>query len=156
MIKKLHPDLGTPIEEPPYPVSDNDFKKLVVVLRLVVPYTGIILTTRESETLRNELFLHGVSQISAGSRTTPGSYQENKDWNHQLEQFSLHDLRLVDKIITDIAANGYIPSFCTACFRLGRTGKNFMDLAKPGKIQEFCPSNAMMTFKKYLMDYGTE
>jgi 2-iminoacetate synthase len=88
LIKKLHPDLGTPIEEPPYPVSDNDFKKLVVVLRLVVPYTGIILITRESETLRNELFLHGVSQISAGSRTTPGVIKRIRigiiNWNNFL------------------------------------------------------------------------
>jgi len=155
-IPRLNPALGTPIKERPYPVSDINFKKLVAVLRLAVPYTGMILTTRESEEMRSELFSHGVSQISAGSRTTPGGYQENKDRDHQLEQFSLHDLRPIDEIITEIAGNGYIPSFCTACYRLGRTGKDFMDLAKPGKIQEFCRPNAMMTFKEYLMDYGTD
>lgn len=155
-VPRLNPALGTPIQEPPYPVSDEDFKKLVAVLRLAVPYTGIILTTRESEEMRNELFLHGVSQISAGSRTTPGGYDENKERRHDLEQFSLHDLRPIDDIIIEIARNGYIPSFCTACYRLGRTGQDFMDLAKPGKIQEFCKPNAMMTFKEYLVDYGTE
>lgn len=155
-VPRLNPALGTPIQRPPYPVSDNDFRKLVAVIRLAVPYTGMILTTRESEKMRNELFSHGVSQISAGSRTTPGGYQENEERKHDLEQFSLHDLRPIDEIITEIASNGYIPSFCTACYRLGRTGKDFMDLAKPGKIQEFCRPNAMMTFKEYLVDYGTK
>ncbi|MFW5991708.1 MAG: [FeFe] hydrogenase H-cluster radical SAM maturase HydG [Halanaerobiaceae bacterium] len=155
-VPRLNPALGTPVQEPPYPVNDEDFKKLVAVLRLAVPYTGMILTTRESEEMRNELFLHGVSQISAGSRTTPGGYEQNKEREHELEQFSLHDVRPIDEIITGIARKGYIPSFCTACYRLGRTGKDFMDLAKPGKIQEFCRPNAMMTFKEYLVDYGTE
>lgn len=155
-VPRWNPALGTPMRKQPYPVSDNDFRKLVAVIRLAVPYTGMILTTRESEEMRNELFLHGVSQISAGSRTTPGGYQENRERTHELEQFSLHDTRPIDDIITEIANNGYIPSFCTACYRLGRTGKDFMDLAKPGKIQQFCKPNAMMTFKEYLMDYGTE
>jgi len=155
-VPRLNPALGAPIQFPPYPVSDDDFKKLVAVLRLAVPYTGIILTTRESEEMRNKLFLHGVSQISAGSRTTPGGYDEDKERRQELEQFSLHDLRPIDEIITEIARMGYIPSFCTSCYRLGRTGKDFMDLAKPGKIQEFCRPNALMTFMEYLVDYGTE
>lgn len=155
-VPRFNPALGAPIEEAPAPVSDEDFKKLVAVLRLAVPYTGMILTTRESEAMRNELFLHGVSQISAGSRTTPGGYQEKKERQHDLEQFSLHDVRPIDDVITEIARNGYIPSFCTACYRLGRTGQDFMDLAKPGKIQEFCRPNAVMTFKEYLVDYGSE
>ena len=155
-VPRLNPATGTPLEEVPYPVSDADFRKLVAVLRLAVPYTGMILSTRESTEMRNELFEHGVSQISAGSRTTPGGY-DKKDKNKKvLAQFSLHDLRPIDEIISGIAKEGYIPSFCTACYRLGRTGKDFMDLAKPGKIQEFCRPNAMLTFKEYLKDYGTE
>ncbi len=155
-VPRLNPALGTPLDEVPYAVSDEDFKKLVAVLRLAIPYTGMILSTRESTEMRNELFEHGVSQISAGSRTTPGGYDKKEKNKEELAQFSLHDLRPIDEIITSIAKDGYIPSFCTACYRLGRTGKDFMDLAKPGKIQEFCRPNAMLTFKEYLKDYGSE
>lgn len=155
-VPRLNPALGTPLDEVPYPVSDENFRKLVAVLRLAVPYTGMILSTRESTEMRNELFEHGVSQISAGSRTTPGGYDKKEENKEELAQFSLHDLRPIDEIITGIAKDGYIPSFCTACYRLGRTGKDFMDLAKPGKIQEFCKPNAMLTFKEYLEDYGTD
>ncbi|ACL70679.1 [FeFe] hydrogenase H-cluster radical SAM maturase HydG [Halothermothrix orenii] len=154
-VPRLNPALGAPVQEPPYPVSDEDFRKLVAILRLAVPYTGIILSTRESIDMRNELFLHGVSQISAGSRTTPGGYREAREREHDLEQFSLHDIRPMDEIIAEISKQGYIPSFCTACYRLGRTGQDFMDLAKPGKIQEFCKPNAMFTFKEYLVDYAS-
>ncbi len=155
-VPRLNPALGSPLDEVPYPVSDEDFRKLVAVLRLAVPYTGMILSTRETTEMRNELFEHGVSQISAGSRTTPGGYDKKEKNKEELAQFSLHDLRPIDEIITGIAKDGYIPSFCTACYRLGRTGKDFMDLAKPGKIQEFCKPNAMLTFKEYLEDYGTD
>ena len=157
-VPRLNPALGAPIDNPPHPVSDEDFRKIVAVLRLAVPYTGIILTTRESVEIRNELFLHGVSQISAGSRTTPGGYEEKneREQEHDLEQFSLHDVRSMDKIIKEISGQGYIPSFCTACYRLGRTGQDFMDLAKPGKIQKFCKPNAMMTFKEYLRDFADQ
>ncbi|MFW6381599.1 MAG: [FeFe] hydrogenase H-cluster radical SAM maturase HydG [Bacillota bacterium] len=154
-IPRLNPALGAPIKEPPYPVSDEDFRKLVAILRLSVPYTGMILTTRESVEMRNELFIHGVSQISAGSRTTPGGYKDKEEREHGLEQFSLHDVRPMEDVIAEIARHDYIPSFCTACYRLGRTGQDFMDLAKPGKIQRFCKPNAMMTFKEYLVDYAT-
>ncbi|MCC3144556.1 [FeFe] hydrogenase H-cluster radical SAM maturase HydG [Halanaerobium sp. Z-7514] len=155
-VPRLNPASGSPLTEVPYPLSDADFRKLVAVLRLAVPYTGMILSTRESTKMRNELFAHGVSQISAGSRTTPGGYEKKAKNKEELAQFSLHDLRPIDEIISGIAKDGYIPSFCTACYRLGRTGKDFMDLAKPGKIQEFCRPNAMLTFKEYLEDYGTE
>jgi 2-iminoacetate synthase len=155
-VPRLNPAMGTPLDEVPYPVSDADFRKLVAVLRLAVPYAGMILSTRESTEMRNELFEHGVSQISAGSRTTPGGYEKKEKNKEELAQFSLHDLRPIDEIISGIAKDGYIPSFCTACYRLGRTGKDFMDLAKPGKIQEFCRPNAMLTFKEYLKDYGTK
>lgn len=155
-IPRINPALGAPISQPPNPVSDKDFRKLTAVLRLAVPYTGLILTTRESVKLRNELFLHGVSQISAGSRTTPGGYKNNENREQKREQFSLHDTRPLQEIIIEIARQNYIPSFCTACYRLGRTGQDFMDLAKPGKIQKFCQPNAMMTFQEYLMDYGSK
>ena len=154
-VPRLNPALGTPLAAPPAPVSDHDFKKLVAILRLAVPSTGIILTTRESAEIRNELFLHGVSQISAGSRTTPGGYKDQEQTG-DLAQFSLDDIRPIDEIIIEIARNGYIPSFCTACYRLGRTGQDFMELAKPGLIQQFCNPNAMLTFQEYLVDYGTK
>ena len=140
---------------PPRPVSDRDFKKLVAILRLAVPYTGIILTTRESPELRNEVFNLGVSQISAGSRTNPGGYENDSSDRFQSAQFNLGDTRTLDEVIRDIAAMGHIPSFCTACYRLGRTGKDFMDLAKPGLIQKFCRTNAILTSKEYLLDFAS-
>jgi len=136
------------------PVSDHDFKKLVAILRMAVPYTGIILTTRENAELRPEIFNYGVSQISAGSRTNPGGYSDTTSDRFRAAQFNLGDTRTLDEVIYDISQHGHIPSFCTACYRLGRTGKDFMDLAKPGLIQRFCQTNALFTFKEYLMDYA--
>ena len=153
-VPRLNPALGVPLAEAPYRVSDSQFRKLVAVLRLAVPYTGLILTTRESTAMRNELFLHGVSQISAGSRTTPGGYQEEAR-EQELEQFSLHDTRPMSEIIKEVATQNYLPSFCTACYRLGRTGEDFMELAKPGQIQKYCRPNAMLTFKEYLVNYSS-
>lgn len=154
-IPRLEPALNTPIaSHPPYKVSDNDFKKLVAILRLAVPYTGLILSTRESKKMRNELFGLGISQISAGSRTTPGGYRSAKQGHPKTEQFSLHDDRSLLEVIKDIAKMGYAPSFCTACYRLGRTGKDFMDLAKPGLIHKYCLPNSLLTFEEYLIDYG--
>lgn len=140
--------------KPPHPVSDHDFKKLVAIIRMAVPYTGIILTTRESAALRSEVFALGVSQISAGSRTNPGGYQENTSDAFRAAQFNLGDTRTLDEVILDITEKGQIPSFCTACYRLGRTGKDFMDLAKPGLIQKFCQTNAIFSFREYLLDYA--
>lgn len=135
----------------PYPVSDNEFKKIVAILRLAVPYTGIILTTRENKELRNELFNLGVSQISAASRTNPGGYARQKKTS---SQFSLEDNRSLREVIEDVIKKGFLPSFCTACYRRGRTGVNFMSLAKPGEIKDFCLPNCLLTFKEYLLDYG--
>lgn len=155
-IPRLEPAMNAPAAiAPPYPVSDRDFKKLVAVIRLAVPYTGMILTTRETAAMRSEVFDHGVSQISAGSRTNPGGYQEDTSDNFRAAQFNLGDTRTLDEVIYDIVTKGHIPSFCTACYRLGRTGRDFMDLAKPGLIQKFCRTNALMTFKEYLMDYAS-
>ena len=155
-IPRLQPALNAPAAiTPPHPVSDHDFKKLVAILRLAVPYTGIILTTRETPTLRNEIFDLGVSQISAGSRTNPGGYEHDSSERFRAAQFNLGDTRTLDEVIHDISRMGHIPSFCTACYRLGRTGQDFMDLAKPGLIQRYCRTNAIMTFKEYLLDYAS-
>jgi len=155
-IPRLEPAFNAPAAiKPPRPVSDHDFKKLVAIIRLAVPYTGMILTTRETAAMRAEVFALGVSQISAGSRTNPGGYQEDSSEAFRAAQFNLGDTRTLDEVILDITEKGHIPSFCTACYRLGRTGKDFMDLAKPGLIQKFCQTNALFSFKEYLLDYAT-
>ncbi len=155
-VPRLEPAFNAPAAiRPPHPVSDHDFKKLVAILRMAVPYTGMILSTRESSALRSEIFALGISQISAGSRTNPGGYQEGSSDAFRASQFNLGDTRTLDEVIMDITERGHIPSFCTACYRLGRTGKDFMDLAKPGLIQKFCQSNALFSHKEYLLDYAT-
>jgi 2-iminoacetate synthase len=136
---------------PPCPVSDTDLKKIIAVLRLAVPYTGIILSTRENAALRNELIYLGVSQISAGSKTLPGSYSGDKKGQGQ---FSISDERSLSEVIEDMTTRGFIPSFCTSCYRTGRTGEDFMELAKPGEIKNFCQPNALLTFEEYLLDYN--
>jgi 2-iminoacetate synthase len=155
-VPRLEPAFNAPAAiKPPHPVSDHDFKKLVAILRMAVPYTGMILSTRETAALRSEVFALGISQISAGSRTNPGGYQEETSEAFRAAQFNLGDTRTLDEVILDITERGHIPSFCTACYRLGRTGKDFMDLAKPGLIQKFCQSNALFSFKEYLLDYAS-
>jgi 2-iminoacetate synthase len=155
-VPRLEPAVGSAMAaEPPHPVSDLDFKKLVAILRLAVPYTGIILSTRESAEVRRDAFALGVSQISAGSRTSPGGYDAGSDVAES-EQFSLGDHRPLDEVIRDVAALGFVPSFCTACYRLGRTGADFMDLARPGDIKEHCGPNALATFQEYLENYASE
>ncbi|MDO8683531.1 MAG: [FeFe] hydrogenase H-cluster radical SAM maturase HydG [Armatimonadota bacterium] len=152
-VPRLEPACGSDIaSHPPKPVSDDDFRKIVAILRLAVPYTGIIMSTRETAKLRRETFALGVSQISAGSRTNPGGYVEDEEFDSS--QFSLGDHRHLDEVIRDVARMGYIPSFCTGCYRLGRTGKDFMDLAKPGDIKAHCAPNAISTFEEYLLDYA--
>lgn len=154
-VPRLEPATGSDIAaQPPFPVSDIDFRKIVAILRLAVPYTGIIMSTRETPNIRRETFALGVSQISAGSRTNPGGYVEAEQAD--MSQFSLGDHRPLDEVIRDVASLGYIPSFCTACYRLGRTGMDFMDLAKPGLIKRHCDVNALSTFAEYLEDYGSE
>ena len=155
-IPRLEQAMNAPAAvNPPMPVIDRDFKKLVAVIRMAVPYTGMILSTRESADMRREVFQLGVSQISAGSRTNPGGYQEDSTENFRAAQFNLGDTRTLDEVIFDITQKGHIPSFCTACYRLGRTGADFMDLAKPGLIQKFCRTNAILTYQEYLMDYAS-
>ena len=155
-VPRLEPATGSNIAaHPPFPVSDTDFRKIVALLRLAVPYTGIIMSTRETAQLRRETFALGVSQISAGSRTNPGGYEHEEDEDDPSGQFSLGDHRPLDEVIRDVASMGYIPSFCTACYRLGRTGQDFMDLAKPGDIKLHCAPNALSSFKEYLQNFAS-
>ncbi len=155
-IPRLEPALGCEITtNPPHEVSDNDFAKIIAIFRLAVPYTGMIITTRETPRIRGESFSLGISQISAGSRTNPGGYSDNP-FEGVSSQFQLGDHRSLDEVIQDAASQGYIPSFCTACYRLGRTGMDFMDLAKPGEIKKHCEPNALTTFLEYILDYGSD
>lgn len=140
---------------PPAVVRDHDFLRLIAILRLAVPYTGIILSTRENATIRRQCFRLGVSQISASSRTNPGGYADHQGELHSGSQFSLGDHRTLDEVIADCLEMGYLPSFCTACYRRGRTGADFMDLARPGLIKEYCQPNAILTVKEYLEDYAS-
>lgn len=152
-VPRLEPAEGAPLaSSPPFPVSDEDFKKIVAVLRMAVPYTGMILSTREKPPYRDEIFNIGISQISAGSSTQPGGYSSKRK---ELEQFAVSDTRTISKTISDILDEGFYPSFCTACYRVGRTGEDFMRLAKPGAIQNFCTPNCILTFKEYLLDYAS-
>ncbi|MFW5838214.1 MAG: [FeFe] hydrogenase H-cluster radical SAM maturase HydG, partial [Desulfovibrionaceae bacterium] len=155
---RLEPALGSDVSmTPPWPIEDDFFKRIVAVLRLSVPYTGLILTTRETSELRNELIEVGVSQLSAGSRTSPGAYSQPEIEQPEAQQFCLGDHRSLDEVIRSIAGeHGYVPSWCTACYRLGRTGEHFMELAKAGFIQQFCLPNGLLTFKEYLTDYASE
>jgi 2-iminoacetate synthase len=158
-IPRLELALNAPAAlHPPHAVDDISFKKLVAVIRLSIPYTGIILSTRERAELRRELFEVGVSQISAGSRTSPGAYKELQESiiEHALEQFQLGDHRSLDEVVKDIISLGYLPSFCTACYRSQRTGDRFMELAKSGSIGKICVPNAMATFEEYLNDFASD
>ncbi len=137
-------------------VDDLTFKKIVAILRCAVPYTGMILSTREPAWLRTELFDMGISQISAGSKTTPGGYKQAFNFDFEDAQFSLNDCRTSGEVIKSVIEQGYIPSFCTACYRLGRVGADFMDLAKPGLIKLFCLPNSLTTLMEYLVDYADE
>ncbi len=153
---RIEPAEGAPLPENiPHKVSDDDFKKIIAIIRIALPYTGIILSTRESDTLRNELFQYGISQISAGSRTNPGAYAEDTQGHKTGSQFQLGDHRNLDEVISSMIDGGYIPSFCTGCYRKGRIGQDFMDLAKPGLIKEYCMPNAIFTFREYLNDFAT-
>ena len=139
-----------------YFVSDYDFKRLVAILRLSVPYTGMILTAREKPQLRREVMAFGVSQIDAGSRIEIGGYTEAGDGQvMEREQFQLGDIRSLDEVMYELFQDGYVPSFCTACYRLGRTGEHFMEFAIPGFIKNYCTPNALTTLTEYLEDYAS-
>jgi 2-iminoacetate synthase len=155
-VPRIEPAFNAPLAEcPPAPVSDDDFRKLIAIIRLAVPYTGMILTTRETPQMRRECLRLGISQISAGSRTSPGGYTQSHPDQEDARQFELGDHRGLDEIMRDLCDLGYLPSFCTACYRSGRTGRDFMALAKPGHIHRFCLPNALLTFQEYLLDYAS-
>ncbi|MFZ5640142.1 MAG: [FeFe] hydrogenase H-cluster radical SAM maturase HydG [Bacillota bacterium] len=151
-VPRLQPAPGAVVREYPWRLSDRDFKKVVAVLRLALPYTGIILSTREPVALRNELLHIGVSQISAGSSTAPGGYLKPGD---EAVQFTVADYRTLDEVVRCICEAGYLPSFCTACYRRERTGEKFMELAKTGEIKGLCQPNALLTFKENLLDFAS-
>jgi len=151
---RLRPASGVSLDEQ-YMVDDDNFKRLVAILRLSVPYTGMVLTAREPAELRREVMALGVSQIDAGSRIELGGYTEAGDAQvMEREQFELGDIRSLDEVSRELMVDGYVPSFCTACYRLGRTGQHFMDFAIPGFIQKMCTPNALSTLVEYLVDYS--
>jgi len=140
---RMEPAVGSDIaSQPPHPV-----------MRLAVPYTGMIMSTRETAEVRRATLELGISQISAGSRTDPGGYKDGEG-DPNGSQFQLGDHRSVEEVVSDVVSLGFLPSFCTACYRLGRTGQDFMDLAKPGEIKYHCHPNALSTFQEYLCDYA--
>ncbi|MGD0383167.1 MAG: [FeFe] hydrogenase H-cluster radical SAM maturase HydG, partial [Thermoguttaceae bacterium] len=152
---RLRPASGVKLDDK-YLVSDENFKRLVAILRLSVPYTGMVLTAREPPLVRREALTLGVSQIDAGSRIELGGYTELGDAQViEREQFELGDVRPLDAVLRELLVDGYIPSFCTACYRLGRTGEQFMEFAIPGFIQNLCTPNALTTLLEYLMDYAS-
>jgi len=155
---RIRPALGVEMDYP-YIVNDEDFKRMVAILRISVPYTGLILTAREKPELRREVMAFGVSQIDAGSRIEIGGYTEAGDAQSQYiekEQFELGDIRPLDVVMRELMQDEYVPSFCTACYRIGRTGEHFMEFAIPGFIKRFCTPNALLTLMEYLVDYASE
>lgn len=140
-----------------YQVSDGDFKKLIAILRLAVPYTGLILTARETPDVRSETMAFGVSQIDGGTKIELGGYSasRNEEQNLNREQFRISDERSLAEVIDELMDNDYIPSFCTACYRLGRTGEHFMEFSVPGFIKRYCTPNAVLTLAEYIVDYAS-
>jgi 2-iminoacetate synthase len=152
---RLRPAAGVDLDENLL-VNDENFKRIIAILRLAVPYTGLILTARENPQVRRECMSFGVSQIDAGSRIELGGYTEAGDAQvMEREQFQLGDVRSLDEVMRELMTDGYVPSFCTSCYRVGRTGEHFMEFSIPGFIKEFCTPNALLTLEEYLMDYAT-
>ena len=140
-------------------VSDADFTRLVAILRLAVPYTGLILTAREPAAVRDEILQYGVSQIDGGTNIEMGGYSKKDQTEAQdidMEQFQINDNRSLNEIMEELIEHGYIPSFCTSCYRRGRTGEHFMEFSVPGFIKRFCQPNALLTLAEYLEDYAPE
>lgn len=136
-------------------IDDETFAKIIAIIRIAVPYTGMIISTRESKSVRERALRLGISQISGGSRTSVGGYVEPESEEENSAQFDVSDQRTLDEVVRWLMELGYIPSFCTACYREGRTGDRFMSLCKSGQIQNCCHPNALMTLEEYLMDYAS-
>lgn len=154
-VPRLRPAQGVSLETMPHLVDDDMFKKIVAILRLAVPYTGMILSTRESTKMRKELLEYGISQVSAGSCTGVGGYEQRLK-GVDVDQFEKADNRTPREVIEDLIDHDYIPSYCTACYRVGRTGEKFMKIAKSEKIHYMCKPNALTTLMEYAVDYGDE
>lgn len=154
-VPRLQPATGVTLENYPHLLDDKMFKKIVAILRIAVPFTGLILSTRETPAMRKELLKYGVSQISAGSSTGVGGYKEREE-GRETKQFETNDERSPIEILKELLSDGYIPSYCTACYRKGRTGDRFMSLAKSGNIKYVCEPNALMTLLEFTLDYGDE
>ena len=148
---------GTDVDQK-YLVSDEDFIRLIAILRLAVPYTGMILTAREPASIRKEVLTFGVSQIDGGTKLELGSYSEDQfdSQNLNREQFEINDSRSLNEIIDELLDQGYLPSFCTGCYRVGRTGEHFMEFSVPGFIKRYCTPNAILTLSEYLLDYAPD
>lgn len=155
-VPRLKKAEGMDLSQFPHIIDDETFKKLVAIIRIAVPFTGIILSTRESQAMRKEVLRYGVSQISAGSCTGVGGYKEQEMLGKRTDQFSVADERSPLEVLKELVTDGYIPSYCTACYRQGRTGDRFMQLAKSGAIQHVCQPNAMMTLMEFMLDFGDE
>lgn len=155
-VPRLRPAEGVDTNKYPHMLKDEEFKKLVAILRITVPYTGIILSTREEANFREEVLSVGVSQVSAGSCTGVGGYADENKIKENTAQFEVSDERSPSEVMRSLCNQGYIPSYCTACYREGRTGERFMALAKSGQIHNVCLPNALLTFKEYLIDYADE
>ncbi len=154
-VPRLRPAENVSLENYPYLVNDEDFKKIVAILRLAVPYAGLILSTREEPVLRDEIISLGVSQVSTGSCTGVGGYSEAYSDPEEKPQFEVGDHRSPVEMIESLMEAGYIPSYCTACYREGRTGERFMDIVKSGELYKICEANALITLKEFIDDYGT-
>jgi len=141
-----------------YEVRDDEFKRLVAILRLAVPYTGMILTARESHDVRREVMKFGVSQIDGGTKIELGAYSDikNEQQNLNREQFMINDARSLAEVIDELLEDDFLPSFCTACYRLGRTGEHFMEFSVPGFIKRYCTPNAVLTLSEYIVDYADD
>lgn len=155
-VPRLRPAENVSLENYPHLVEDKNFKKLVAVLRLAVPYTGLIISTREEAGFRDEIIDIGISQVSSGSCTGVGGYSEREKNIDEKPQFELGDNRSPMEMLKSLIESGYIPSYCTACYRNGRTGDRFMEIAKSGQINVMCEANALMTLKEFLLDYADE
>jgi 2-iminoacetate synthase len=142
--------------DPRYEVNDEDFVRIIAILRLAVPYTGMILTARESQAVRTEVIHYGVSQIDGGTKLEIGAYSNslNEEQNLNKEQFKINDPRSLGEVVDELLENEFLPSFCTACYRKGRTGEHFMEFSVPGFIKRFCTPNAILTLAEYLEDYA--
>lgn len=150
-VPRLRPATGSLLNKAPHYVSDEEFKMIVALYRLAVPTAGVVVSTRESAALRRKVLSIGASQISAGSRTEPGGY-DSDEGHYKASQFDVDDNRSLDEVVEDVARLGYMPSLCTSCYRVGRTGKDFHELAGSGDIKDYCSSNAILTLKEYILD----